>query len=419
VARLSGARRRVDAGGGRVDDASLDLLRIARPPSAPVGIDPVMRRGKLRRTLLHAIAGPLALVLLAGTAAAAPSDTKLEISDAQRHLAALEAQISAAQAHVLAVQASMNTLAAKVGTSRRLYEGIQARLKATGIQRAQVQARYQAIRTAIGNAAADAYRRGPGYGFEALMELDSLTDATYVLGYTNAITRHNSELAAQAQMLAAELKKRALQESDLMSRSGRALDRLKAAQSALTRSFVEEQVRLADLAHARAQVGSILIRLRAQLRAEEIAAAEEALRHGTPMSFGKWASYFLQKIHAPVARNNLVVMVAWEAAEYTTARWNPLATTYPMPGSSTFNSSRVRNYSSLAQGLEATRRTLRESGDGYEAILADLARDAESMTTAKAINASRWCRGCANGGYVVDLIASVEQYYDHYANSSA
>jgi hypothetical protein len=41
------------------------------------------------------------------------------------------------------------------------------------------------------------------------------------------------------------------------------------------------------------------------------------------------------------------------------------------------------------------------------------------MTTAKAINASRWCRGCANGGYVVDLIPSVERYYDRYANDSA
>jgi len=378
-----------------------------------------MRSGRLRRTVCRAIAGPVALVLFAGAASANPSDTRLEISSAQRRLAGLEAQITAEQDRVLAVQVSMNTLAAKVGAARRLYEGILTQLRVTRSQRTQVEARYRVIRTAIDDAAADAYMRGPGYRFEALMQMDSLRDATYLLGYTNAITRHNSELAAQAQMLAAELKKRARQESDLVARRGSALEHLKSAQSALTRSFVEEQVRLAELAHARAQVGSLLVKLRAQLRAEEIAAAEEALRHGTPMSFGQWAGYFLRKIHAPVQRNNLVVMVAWEAAEYTTARWNPLATTYPMPGSTTFNSSRVRNYVSLAQGLEATWRTLRHSGYGYEAILADLARNAESMTTAKAINASRWCRGCANGGYVVDLIESVEQYYDHYANSSA
>jgi hypothetical protein len=39
------------------------------------------------------------------------------------------------------------------------------------------------------------------------------------------------------------------------------------------------------------------------------------------------------------------------------------------------------------------------------------------MTTAKAINASMWCSGCANGQYVVDLIPSVEQYYDSYARA--
>jgi hypothetical protein len=378
-----------------------------------------MRSGKPGRTICRAIAGPIVLVLLAGTAAAAPADTKLEISAAKRRLAALEEQISSQQAHVLAVRDSMNALAARVGTTRRLYEAIQGRLKATRIERSKVEARYRAIRSAMNEAAADAYMRGPGYRFEALLELESLSDATYVLGYTNAITRHHSELAAAAQILGARLKKQAQQERDLVSRRAAALKQVTAQQAGVTRAFVEEQVRLADLARSRAEAESLLTQLREQLRLEEIAAAEEALAHGTPLSFGKWASYFLSKIHAPVARSNLVVVVAWEAAEYTTARWNPLATTYFMPGSTTFNSSRVRNYVSLAQGLEATWRTLRHAGYGYEAILADLARNADSMTTAKAINASRWCRGCANGGYVVDLIPSVEQYYDDYANSSA
>jgi hypothetical protein len=378
-----------------------------------------MRSGRLGRTVCRAIAGPVALVLLAGSAAAAPADTKIEIRAAKQRLAALEAQISSEQARVLAVRDSMNALAAKVGATRRLYEAIQVRLKATRVQRSQVEARHQAIRTAIDRAAADAYMRGPGYKFEALLELDSMSDATYVLGYTTAITRHHAELAAEAQMLALRLRKQAQQETDLVARRGAALDRLSVQQSAVTRTFVEQQVRLASLARARAQVGSLLAELREQLRLEEIAAAEEALAHGTPLTFGQWAARFLSMIHAPVARNNLIAMVAWQAAEYTTARWNPLATTQYMPGSTQFNSSRVRNYVSLAQGLEATWKTLRHSGYGYEAILANLARNADPMTTAKAINASRWCRGCANGGYVVDLIPSVEQYYDRYANSSA
>jgi len=166
-----------------------------------------MRSGRLRRTVCRAIAGPVVLVLLAGSAAANPADTKVEISAAKRRLAELETRISSEQARVLAVRDSMNALAARVGATRRLYEAIQVRLKATRVQRAHVEARYLEIRTAIGNAAADAYMRGPGYRFDALMELESLSDATYVLGYTNAITHHHAELAAEAQMLAARLKK--------------------------------------------------------------------------------------------------------------------------------------------------------------------------------------------------------------------
>ena len=37
------------------------------------------------------------------------------------------------------------------------------------------------------------------------------------------------------------------------------------------------------------------------------------------------------------------------------------------------------------------------------------------MSTARAINASMWCRGCAGGVYVVNDIAKVEADYSLYA----
>jgi len=74
---------------------------------------------------------------------------------------------------------------------------------------------------------------------------------------------------------------------------------------------------------------------------------------------------------------------------------------------------------SLDQGLQATRRTLGHCCYGYEAILANLARNADPMTTGQAIHDSRWCAGCAHGGYVIDIIPTVERYYDHYAEQSA
>jgi hypothetical protein len=110
-----------------------------------------------------------------------------------------------------------------------------------------------------------------------------------------------------------------------------------------------------------------------------------------------------------------VVVVAWETTEYTSASWNPLATTYFLPGSTRFNSAGVRNYLSLGQGLEATTATLRLPGNGYESIVGGLASCADPMATGQAINASQWCRGCSGGGYVTAIIPAVEQYYDQYA----
>src|SRR6266568_4815134 len=104
-----------------------------------------MRSRRLGRTVRRAIAGPVALVLFAGAAAAAPADTKSQISDAQRRLAALEDLISSGQAKVLEVQASMRTLAAKVEASRLQYQGIRDQIARTRARRAEVQAEYRAI----------------------------------------------------------------------------------------------------------------------------------------------------------------------------------------------------------------------------------------------------------------------------------
>jgi hypothetical protein len=112
-----------------------------------------------------------------------------------------------------------------------------------------------------------------------------------------------------------------------------------------------------------------------------------------------------------------VAMVSWQVAEFTQAAWNPLATTYPMPGSTLFNGSGVRNYVSLGQGLDATRLTIRSgaSSYGYGRIVSSLAGCADAMTTARAINASAWCHGCAGGTYVTGMVPKVEADYSTYA----
>ena len=374
---------------------------------------------RFHRVARNAVAAVIALLLLVGVAPASSADTKTQISAAELQLSALEKQISAGQAAVEFTQADLRTVARQVEQSRALYDAIQAQILQTKMYRMDVEGRYRAIKRQIADAASQAYMRGPAYSLEALFAASSLSEVTYVVGYARAIVSRDSELADQAHRLSAELQARIGQESALEAQRAAALSQLADQQNELTARFADQQARLASLAQARAQVSTLLVRLRKQLRAEEIAAALAALANGTPLSFGKWATAFLGTIGAPIVRNNLVVMVAWETAEFTSAAWNPLATTYPMPGSTTYNGSGVRNYGSLQQGLQATLATLRQSGFGYEAILANLEHNADPMTTAHAINDSSWCSGCANGQYVIDLIPTVEQYYDSYAGSSA
>ncbi len=124
---------------------------------------------------------------------------------------------------------------------------------------------------------------------------------------------------------------------------------------------------------------------------------------------GTWARLFLTTIGAPTCGDNVIVMLAWQAQESTTARFNPLATTHDEPGATQFNPIGVRNYTTVAQGLEAARATLElpVTAYGYAPILTSLRACSAAETTAWYINASAWCRGCTGGAYITALIPIV------------
>ena len=139
------------------------------------------------------------------------------------------------------------------------------------------------------------------------------------------------------------------------------------------------------------------------------APSETEIVPGEPITYGAWARAFLARIEAPVCEENLTVVVTWETAESTEAAYNPLATTHAEDGATEFNSTGVKNYASLSRGLSASRDTLEQGADsyGYGAILDALRACEAAETTAAAINASAWCRGCAGGTYVTGLLPIV------------
>jgi hypothetical protein len=135
--------------------------------------------------------------------------------------------------------------------------------------------------------------------------------------------------------------------------------------------------------------------------------------HLVTVTWPQWAGLLLDHVQAPRCVNNLLVVVAWEQQEGTTAGWNPLATTYSMPGSTTYNSAGVRNYPTLEEGLQATVSTLQQgfTSHGYGAIVRDLQACTDPITSAEAINASDWCRGCSGGAYVTGVVERVIAAY--------
>jgi hypothetical protein len=148
-----------------------------------------------------------------------------------------------------------------------------------------------------------------------------------------------------------------------------------------------------------------------QLGAEARALASEG---GGSFTFGNWAGWFLPRVGAPACHQNQVVVVSWAVAEFTAARYNPLATSYSMPGATNFTSGGVKSYVSLEQGLQASELTLEQGSPslGYGPILSSLRSCSDAMDTARAIDASSWC-GC--GAYVQARVPGIQANYEYFA----
>lgn len=99
----------------------------------------------------------------------------------------------------------------------------------------------------------------------------------------------------------------------------------------------------------------------------------------------------LKRLGLPQTQENLRAMMAWQAAEGTTAAFNPLATTRYAPGATDINSVGVKNFRSYEQGLQTTIDTLRNGL--YGNILAALREGTSASRVAQAVAESPWGTG--------------------------
>lgn len=129
-----------------------------------------------------------------------------------------------------------------------------------------------------------------------------------------------------------------------------------------------------------------------------------------------FATAILKAEGLPTTQQNIAFMIAWQAKEggdHTGATnqggaFNPLNTTHGMPGSTSYNSVGVQNYTDFQQGLNATLNTL--NLPYYTGIL-DSLRRSDVNGAVHALAASPWGSGDIGGVY-----SSVQSNYGQYAN---
>jgi hypothetical protein len=388
---------------------------------------PRSTRRRIRRAL---VVGSVTLVLLPAVSIAAPggsSDdlrdeqqrTKLAIGRVEERLGELRDTIAAEQRAATLLQIDIARAARALSAAQRSYDETQQRLMVLRDELATAEAELVEIEERLAGRAVAAMEISEGAALEFVLESDSLSEVGDRMEFLSQLQAADESLAEQAATTAAALDAKRAEEQAALARQVELVQTLDTEEERLAASLVDQQWRLDAIADARRESEELLSRL--SDRAKELAERRFQVSGAGGATFGAWARSFLRYIGAPTCSDNVVLMVTWQVAEFTEARWNPLATTLDMPGATVFNSHGVRNYVSLEQGLEATRLTLRNGAVtyGYGAVLEGLHRCADRMVTANAIRASSWCAGCASGAYVTGLIPIVERYWDRYANESA
>jgi hypothetical protein len=196
------------------------------------------------------------------------------------------------------------------------------------------------------------------------------------------------------------------------------VSRVTRAHQALQRALRDHRAKEAQQQQSAWQ--TFLSELRAS-RAQALAVAHgkvDAISSSGPLTYQRWAMALLGSLGAPICDQDVVAVVTWETAESTMARYNPLATTFTMPGSTYFNSVGVKDYLSFSQGIEASRNTLLggSSSFGYAAVVSALRSCASATVTATAIRDSSWCSGCGGGAYVLGLLPEVRASWSEHAS---
>ena len=381
---------------------------------------PVPRRAVGRRLAAVAVSCTLIAALAGDASVASGASVGSKLEDAKNRLTTLTDRIRSEEARALALQGQAAQLTTQMAAAMQKQDAIAGDLLVTQHLIDAATARAEDLQGRLNAMAQELFMQGGSQAMfiEPLLSSSSLSEFSDRLVDAEAIGQSSVDLSAQVADAKAALRVQADQLTRLASQQQALVSELDQARATKVQALDEQHQTLGELDRTKTQIVALIVNLHRQLLAQELAGIGDAFQGSGHVSYGAWAGLFLKTLGAPGCRENRVVAVAWQYAEFTQAAWNPLATTHPMPGSTEFNSVGVQNYPSLEVGLQATKATIDGGLDryGYRAIASSLARCADAMTTARAINASSWCAGCVGGTYVTGIVPKVEANYEVYAS---
>ena len=382
-------------------------------PARPV---PPTRRPVRVRLAAAALTCTVALTFAVRSSASTRSD----LNSAAHQLSTLTEQIKVEEARATGLQGRLSELNAQMDAASRREDAIASDLVSTQQQIAELSTQEAGLRAKVETMAQTLFMQGTGSMQGAflgpLLSSTSMADFSDRLADAQAVGQADVDLAARLAAVKAGLTAQVDRLDTLQAQQAQVLSDLTQARAAESQAIDAQRQAVQGLDQTRDRIVSLIVKLHRRLRAQELSAVGTAFQGPGHISYGAWAAQLMRTLGAPACHANLVVVVTWQYVEFTQAAWNPLADSLSVPGSTTFNSSGVQNYPFLSVGLQAVKTTLENGASlGYGAIVSSLARCDDAMTTARAINASAWCRGCTGGAYVTGSIAKVEANYSVYA----
>jgi peptidoglycan hydrolase CwlO-like protein len=225
-----------------------------------------------------------------------------EISSSQATLAGVKGAIDRQEARLRASRAELNALAGQLARTTARWQQTKAEIEQIEHRLAAARARYEVLRSRIDRRARIMYEEGPGTSVEFLFGATSLSDLTDRVELVSVVESQDSDLALQAQNVAAALK---MQEELLQAKRAqqeRQLRDLRRQQAALDRRFRSQQATYDRLAHKRSVASALITqlaedkrhvsglvaefrrRLAAQARARALAAARAAQQSVTTIA---------------------------------------------------------------------------------------------------------------------------------------